>query len=238
MALDTWLDRIKKLNQVFILLFFLGCASLTGWVLVSTYLDNQEIKPGEVAVVTKSASKTTSVKTKALSLGNYNRLAGTDTILAPIHLRTTEAGYRYSNGAVRNLLFISRKDDKVALLFPHNEYRIYEYTMVRAENYTDVVTGKVNAILCQLIKDDSDGDGNLSEDDGKSVMMVSTDGKTSKEILASVDSVMSSDTLPNGQISILYQSKGKILNKRIHPVTFETLSDVILFDLEKAAQHG
>lgn len=30
----------------------------------------------------------------------------------------------------------------------------------------------------------------------------------------------------------------KRLNKRIHPNTFETISDVVLFDLEKAAQHG
>ena len=238
MKLAQWMDGIKRLNQLFILLFFLACIAFFLWIMISGYQESKEVKPGEVPVVTKSETETTSVKSRVMSLGNHTRLAGTDTILASVILRSTEAGYRNNTSELHNLLFIYRTDDTATLLFPHNDFVIKTFNFVREGSYEDTDRGNVRAILCHLIKVDRNEDGKLTEEDGVSLMAVSTDGKFSKEILASIESVMSVDTMPNRQISILYQTGGKILNKRIDPVTFETVSDVTLFDLEKAAQNG
>lgn len=212
MKLDKTFSVISRINQALLLLGLLGILGLGIWGLVYAYLESHKPKYGEIIV---KSDKDTGTEKKVLIFSGFHKINGADTMMADISERKTNNYKVYSSSKTVNIMFISTKDNKVQMLFPHSNYLILSSNIVNA-------TGKLGfsedspalGIIYRYVKADTNNDGKLDEDDLHSAGLAHTDGKGSVEILSDFNSLLSSDTIDAETLSVIYQKGEKLISAR------------------------
>lgn len=127
-----------------------------------------------------------------LVFGNFGPVAGTSTVIVPLEQEASSRGFVSSGGTssvTRNLLFIDLSSGEQRWLIEGSNALIPHYRLVER----DVARGKdaeVIAILIEVVKSDTDGDGRLSDEDRLTVAFAKPDGTGYTEALMDIDRLL------------------------------------------------
>ncbi|QEP41713.1 hypothetical protein D5085_00265 [Ectothiorhodospiraceae bacterium BW-2] len=117
------------------------------------------------------------------------------TILLPLYSRQSYTLSSYGSKetqSTRNLLFIEGDEGTMRWLFPTNEWLIYHYRQLLAPDTTvqESNSDRTVALLYQIIKQDSNGDSQLSEGDSFTLAISQPDGRSYRELISGVLSLL------------------------------------------------
>ena len=238
MKFDKVFSVIGRINQTAIFLFILSMILLLVVVVGREILDNRKPQAGEIAVLEK---KPGGQDKKILSFGSFHRIRGTDVMIADISERHLSAG-TYDRGTqeeVRNIIFISTKENKAHSLFPHTNYRILSSGTVTIGNrYGDNEDDTARAFTYQFIKDDTNKDQELNEEDVQTMGLAYPDGTGAVEILNGFDHIISSEALNTSTLSVIYQKGDKVISAHYSLKTLKLISSTVITDLLVLNSHG
>ena len=133
----------------------------------------------------------------------------------------------YSGSKTTNIMFISSKENKAHLLFPHAKY------MINSTNTLSFGSGFNNkdqeksdkAIICKYVKADTNDNKMLDSDDALSIGLIHPDGTGLVEVLTDVKGLLSEDVLDAETLSLIYQKGNKVISVRYEVV--DTASQVV-----------
>lgn len=121
-------------------------------------------------------------------LGTAEKVQGQDLYFAPLLADSSSDinSYTYSEkGYPRNMLFFSAEDfEHASWLYPSNKYVIRNYRKIEEEKKDGEKTISVTrAILLEVVKEDTNGDGRLATEDKAILAAVKPDGTGYKELI-------------------------------------------------------
>jgi hypothetical protein len=238
MKFDKAFSYISRINQSAAFLFILSLILLLIFGLGSELLDSRKPKAGEIAV---SEEKQGSADKKILSFSRFHRINGTDVMTADISERQASIGpyERASNEKVKNVIFISTKENKAHLLFPHSNYLILSSgTVTIGGRFGDNEGEAARAFIYQFIKADTNKDQELNEEDSQTMGLAYADGSGGVEILNGFDHLISSDAIDASTLSIIYQKGDKVISAQYSLKTLKPISSTIITDLLALNSHG
>ncbi len=229
MKLDKTFSVISRINQTLLFLAFLGMFLLALWGLANVYSDSHKPRAGEIAVADK---KDSGAKKKILSFGSFHKISGTDIMIADILERRVTGYETYPKSKNNNVIFLSTKQNKAHLLFPHSNYLILSSgTVTIGGRYGDNEGDLARGFIYQYVKADTNGDKVVDEDDQHSVGLAHTDGSGAVEILSDFDSLLTSEALDADTLSVIYQKGQKVFSAHYSLKTFKLLSTNVITDL-------
>jgi hypothetical protein len=236
MKLDKTFSVISRINQALLLLGLLSIIGLGIWGIVYVYLESHKPKYGEIVVKT---DKETGTEKKVLTFSGFHKINGANTMMADISERNTDNYKAYSKSKTVNIMFISTKENKVQMLFPHSNYLILSSNIV-------TVTGKFGddehnpalGVIYKYVKADTNDDKVIDEEDRHAVGLAHADGTGAVEILSDFDSLLSSDAIDAETLSVIYQKGQKVISGRYSLKTFKLISTTTITDLLVVDTHG
>lgn len=205
---------IWRINSITILIFLLLIIGFVAFNFIKEVFDRK--KPPvitNIAVDPQGQEKWT--------LGRPQEIEGTNFIYIPLVSEKKEISVQqpvlaskafnsYDHGYFspsRNLLFINEKTREMKWLFNDNTQMIVQIEMLSILKRYDK-DRKIDAIVYQIIRKDTNGDNRLTSDDLIDIAISLPDGSQYKEVLQSVERVLGATSLGDGEILILYQYKG------------------------------
>ena len=236
MKLDKTFSVISRINQALLLLGLLSIIGLGIWGIVYVYLESHKPKYGEIVV---KADKDTGTEKMVLTFSGFHKINGANTMMADISERKTDNYKVYSSSRTVNIMFISTKENKVQMLFPHSNYLILSSNIV-------AVTGKFGddehnpalGVIYKYVKADTNDDKVIDEEDRHAVGLAHADGTGAVEILSDFDSLLSSDAIDAETLSVIYQKGQKVISGRYSIKTFKLISSTTITDLLVVDTHG
>ncbi len=177
-----------------ITLNFFGCTTVQQKV--------QELSPPNNAEVPPPSEK--------LTLGSFESLGGTPFMLAPVSI---EPDYRYSSSTganVYNFYFVDTNTLTGRRLVPKNNWRFLQSDKLGTFDKNGALI-KTQGLWFVVIKNDSNGDRQLSDRDQQTIAICDEAGKNYTEIISQVDRVLGSYRKGNSRLQVLYRAKGKNL---------------------------
>ena len=238
MKFDKVFSVISRINQTAIFLFILSIALLLLVLIGSELLDGRKPHAGEIAV---SEKKPGGEDKKILSFGGFHRISGTDVMTADISERHPSIGTYDSgrNDKVKNVIFISTKENKAHLLFPHSNYRILSSgTVTIGGRYGDNEGDAARAFSYQFVKDDTNKDQELNEEDTQTMGLAYPDGTGAVDILNGFDHLISTEALDASTLSVIYQKGDKVISAHYSLRTLKLISSTVITDLLVLNPHG
>lgn len=131
----------------------------------------------------------------------------------------------YKDQHIRNILFVGQDMKSSHWLFPTNNYWL-SYQKLSFENESGEQCCKVAALYYQVVKADTDGNGQLDDGDRVTVSLSKPDGTGYLEVLKNVKKVIDNSLTEDGQcIAVLHQQEQKILYSCFDPQTFAKKSE-------------
>ena len=237
MKLDKAFNIISRVNQAMLLLGLLGILGLGIWGVSEVYKERHKPRAGEIAV--KVDKKEAGSAKKILSFGSFHKISGTDIMVADISERHISGYEVYSNSKNTNVIFISTKENKAHLLFPHSNYLILSSgTVTIGGRYGNNEGDPAQGFIYQYVKADTNDDKVIDEEDHHSVGLAHADGTGAVEILNNFDSLLSSEALDTETLSVIYQKGEKVISSRYSFKTFKLLSSTTITDLLGVGNHG
>ncbi|PIU67745.1 MAG: hypothetical protein COS84_03740 [Armatimonadetes bacterium CG07_land_8_20_14_0_80_40_9] len=115
--------------------------------------------------------------------------------------------YSKSSSSARNYLFINSKDNEKHWLFGTNKYLVSDVALLSEKDY-DSDSSKVRVILYRIVKNDTNGDKRLTDDDLLTVGLSLPSGKGYKEILDGIDVFVGQRLISKDILLIVFQRKG------------------------------
>ena len=229
MKLDKTFSVISRINQSLVLIGLLSMLGLVVWVGVNIYLDAHKARAGEVTI--KASNEEGSAK-KIIDITGFRKIQGTDFLMSDIRERDPSNHTIYSGSKTTNIMFISSKENKAHLLFPHAKYMINSTnTLSFGSGFNNKDQDKSDkAIICQYVKADSN--------DALSIGLIHPDGTGLVEVLTDVESLLSDDVLDAETLSLIYQKGNKVISARYSLKTFKLLSSTTITDLLAIGNHG
>ena len=236
MKLDKTFSIISRINQALLLLGLLSIIGLGIWGIVYVYLESHKPKYGEIVVKT---DKVTGTEKKVLTFSGFHKINGANTMMAEISERKTDNYKVYSSSRTVNIMFISTKENKVQMLYPHSNYLILSSNTV-------TVTGKFGddehnpalGVIYKYVKADTNDDKVIDEEDRHALGLANADGTGAVEILNNFDSLLSSEALDAETLSVIYQKGQKVISGRYSLKTFKLISSTTITDLLVVDTHG
>ena len=237
MKIDETFSIISRINQALLLMGLLGILGLGIWGVSEVYKERHKPRAGEIAV--KVDKKESGSAKKILSFGSFHKISGTDIMVADISERHISGYDVYSNSKNTNVIFISTKENKAHLLFPHSKYLILSSgTVTIGGRYGNNEGDPAQGFIYQYVKDDTNDDKVIDEEDHHSVGLAHADGTGAVEILNNFDSLLSSEALDTETLSVIYQKGEKVISSRYSFKTFKLLSSTTITDLLGVGNHG
>lgn len=237
MKLDKTFSVISRINQSLVLIGLLSMLGLVVWVGVNIYLDAHKARAGEITI--KASNEEDSTK-KIINITGFRKIQGTDFLMTDITERDPSNHTIYSGSKTTNIMFISSKENKAHLLFPHSKYMINSTNVLgfgSGFNNKDQDTAD-KAIICQYIKTDTNDNKMLDSHDALSIGLIHPDGTGLVEVLTDVESLLSDDVLDAETLSLIYQKGNKVISARYSLKTFKLLSSTTITDLLAVGNHG
>ena len=143
------------------------------------------------------------------ALGDFDRLEGTDYLMAPVHSTQTYQAAYYEKGtsAVRNYLFVNAIDKSSLWLVPHNNYLILSrhkefYTPPRGSSL-------VTWLRYEVVKSDTNQDGRLTRDDKRTIGISDPNGNRYSELITNIDQILGYEMLNENSFLIFYRTDTK-----------------------------
>jgi hypothetical protein len=236
MKFDKAFSVISRINQSAIFLFIVSIILLLVVGVGSELLGNRKPHAGEIAV---SEKKPGGNDKKILSFGSFHRISGTSVMTADISERHASIG-TYNSGSkenVKNVVFISTKENKAHMLFPHSNYRILSSNSVTlGSGYSE--SDPALAYSYHFIKADTNKDHELNEEDNQTLGLAHADGSGAVEILNGFDHLISSEALNAMVLSVIYQKGDKVISAHYSLKTFKLISSIVITDLLVLNPHG
>jgi hypothetical protein len=236
MKFDKAFTVIGRINQTAIFLFILSMALLLLVLIGSKLLDGRNPQAGEIAVEVKKAG---SANKKILSFGSFHRISGTSVMIAEISERQANIGSYESDSKenVKNVVFISTKENKAHMLFPHSNYRILSSNSVSiGTSYSE--SDPAIAFTYRFIKADTNKDQELNEEDRQTLGLAYADGSGAVEILKDFDHLISSEALDASTLSVIYQKGDKVISAHYSLRSLKLISSIVITDLLVLNPHG
>ena len=236
MKIDQTFGVISRINQS---LLFIGLMSMLGlglWGAVFIYLDSHKAREGEVTI--KSSNEEGSTK-KIIDITGFRKIQGTDFLMSDITERDPSNHTIYSGSKTTNIMFISSKENKAHLLFPHAKYLINSTNILSyGSDFNKDQDNSDKAIICQYVKADTNDNNMLDSRDALSIGLIHPNGKDLVEVLTDVESLLSEDVLDAETLSLIYQKGDKVISARYSLKTFKLLSTSTITDLLAVGIHG
>ena len=236
MKFDKVFSVISRINQTAIFLFILSIALLLLVLIGSELLDGRKPHAGEIAV---SEKKLGGEDKKILSFGSFHRISGTSVMTADISERHASISAYESDSKenVKNVVFISTKENKAHMLFPHSNYRILSSKSVSVgTGYSE--SDPARAFTYQFVKDDTNKDQELNEEDSQTLGLAYADGTGTVEILKDFDHLISSEALDASTLSVIYQKGDKVISAHYSLRSLKLISSIVITDLLVLNPHG
>ena len=236
MKLDKTFSIISRINQALQLLGLLSIIGLGIWGIVYVYLESHKPKYGEIVV---KADKDTGTEKMVLTFSGFHKINGANTMMADISERKTDNYKVYSSSRTVNIMFISTKENKVQMLFPHSNYLILSSNIVTLTGkFGDDEHNPALGVIYKYVKADTNDDKVIDEEDRHAVGLAHADGTGAVEILSDFDSLLSSDAIDAETLSVIYQKGQKVISGRYSLKTFNLISSTIITDLLVVDTHG
>lgn len=128
-----------------------------------------------------------------------------------VHSGMSLGAYAYNDFSFRpsrNMLFLNKKTKEMKWLFRDNSQLIERIKMLYALKPYDKGR-KVDAVLYQVIRKDTNSDQKLNSDDLADIGVSLPNGEMYKELFQSVERLLDAVSLDGEEILVLYQSKGR-----------------------------
>ena len=206
------------------------------WGAVFIYLDSHKAREGEVTI--KSSNEEGSTK-KIIDITGFRKIQGTDFLMSDITERDPSNHTIYSGSKTTNIMFISSKENKAHLLFPHAKYMINSTNILSyGSGFNKDQDNSDKAIICQYVKADTNDNKMLDSRDALSIGLIHPNGTDLVEVLTDVESLLSEDVLDAETLSLIYQKGDKVISARYSLKTFKLLSNTTITDLLAVGNHG
>ena len=236
MKLDKTFSIISRINQALLLLGLLSIIGLGIWGIIYVYLESHKPKYGEIVV---KADKDTGTEKLVLTFSGFHKINGANTMMADISERKTDNYKVYSSSRTVNIMFISTKENKVQMLFPHSNYLILSSNIVTLTGkFGDDEHNPALGVIYKYVKADTNDDKVIDEEDRHAVGLAHADGTGAVEILSDFDSLLSSDAIDAETLSVIYQKGQKVISGRYSLKTFKLISSKTITDLLVVDTHG
>lgn len=158
-------------------------------------------------------------------LGNFERVAGTDYLAAPVFSAQTYrvpsvssvssvSSITKNTSAVRNYLFVNSVDKASRWLVPHNNYLFLSVEELGWPK-PDSDAYKVKWIWYEVVKSDTNGDGRLTDEDRRTVAIADASGDRYIELVPDVDVILGAAMRGQDTLLIFYRSGSKNLVSEI-----------------------
>ena len=236
MKLDKTFSIISRINQALLLLGLLSIIGLGIWGIVYVYLESHKPKYGEIVV---KADKDTGTEKMVLTFSGFHKINGANTMMADISERKTDNYKVYSSSRTVNIMFISTKENKVRMLYPHSNYLILSSNIITVTGkYGDDEHNPALGVIYKYVKADTNDDKVIDEEDRHALGLANADGTGAVEILNNFDSLLSSEALDAETLSVIYQKGQKVISGRYSLKTFKLISSTTITDLLVVDTHG
>ena len=236
MKLDKTFSVISRINQALLLLGLLSIIGLGIWGIVYVYLESHKPKYGEIVV---KADKDTGTEKMVLTFSGFHKINGANTMMADISERKTDNYKVYSSSRTVNIMFISTKENKVRMLYPHSNYLILSSNIITVTGkYGDDEHNPALGVIYKYVKADTNDDKVIDEEDRHALGLANADGTGAVEILNNFDSLLSSEALDAETLSVIYQKGQKVISGRYSLKTFKLISSTTITDLLVVDTHG
>ena len=140
------------------------------------------------------------------ALGGFDRLEGTDYLMAPVHSTQTYQASYYEKGtsAVRNYLFVNAIDKSSQWLVPHNNYLF----LSRHKEFNNPPSGSnwVTWLRYEVVKSDTNQDGRLTRDDKRTIGISDPTGDRYSELITNIDQILGYEKLDENYLLIFYRT--------------------------------
>ena len=226
-AFFRWISRI---NSMLFLVLLLAAATLAGiqYIQISRWDTEQAVVVGTDSELSRNDIK--------LSLGNIHRVAGyADVQYIELSSSSQQRGLSsvgYGGGQIRNVVYLVGPELDTHWLYKTHTYLIKDIEQLKAKGYECDSAAQAVALLYKVVKEDSNGDGKLSEKDLVTVSLTKPDGTVYTE-LGSFDSVIDYETDVEGEYLTLVIQKGDDISAWKYALAdFKKLSEKTLTTIE------
>ncbi|EGJ35684.1 MULTISPECIES: hypothetical protein [Moorena] len=143
-------------------------------------------------------------------LGNLREVDGTTYLMVPLYSDQsyTQSYYSKSTRSTINYLFLDSETGKSKWIFANNDYLITSDSFISETNdraNNRVESKPVIAVLYHLIKQDTNGDGRLTNNDMLTIAFTHYNGNDYQEVVSGVDRFLGYKVLNANSLLILYQ---------------------------------
>lgn len=214
------------------LVLFLIVMAYGAFLVVESLLPSDDPPPRGTVEVAEDPTQDES-PTVELRFGDLRTIRGSDTRFTELETQATgEKFSSYTPSETRNLLFISDPEFDSHWLFDHHRFRLINHSVLNVDKEIDEERPAV-ALYLDLVKEDSNSDGILSEDDLHTIALLDTSGHNYTEVLRSIEQIVSSDVHPDGSaLDILVRNGNELVLKRFSLASFELLSEKVVAVLQ------
>jgi hypothetical protein len=162
-----------------------------------------------------------------LRLSDISKVCGQD--IQYIKLKTPRESKGYSSSGyrsnTRNVIFFIGADMEAHWLFNTNKNFISKMNQLKIKS-DNCKNNETVAILYQIIKEDSNSNGKLDENDALTISLTSPDGKNYIEIESKITSILDYSVNKTASVlTILLQQNNKIIMKKYSLSTNKKISE-------------
>ena len=139
------------------------------------------------------------------ALGDFDRLEGTDYLVAPVHSTQTYQASYYEKGtsAVRNYLFVNAIDKSSRWLVPNNNYLFL--SRHKEFYYPSSGSSWIAWLRYEVVKSDTNQDGRLTRDDKRTIGISDPNGDRYSEIIVNIDQILGYEMLDENSLLVFYR---------------------------------
>jgi hypothetical protein len=151
--------------------------------------------------------------------GSFERVGGTDYVMAPTHSKQSyqTSYYEKDASAVRNYLFVNTVDKSSRWLVPTNKYLFLTSEKLlrqateqgaRSVKQTDENNEEIKWIKYEIIKSDTNQDGRFTSNDRRTIAISNANGETYTEVIEDVERVLGSMLRDSDTLLIFHSTNG------------------------------
>lgn len=218
---------IGRINSILLLLILLGAGFSIAWV---SWSSNQWQRRGAIEVPTSDRASKDQV---LLRFERIENITGANTQMMLLSARSESVKFSSGGGygnETRNVLFLTGNEKKARWLFPRQNNLI----LVTAQLCEDSQNSKDNpakTLYFEYVKDDTNRDGKLSEQDNSSVALSKPDGSEFVEVLHGVSRVLSYKMIGSQYLSVVYQVGKTVRHAKFSVPSFAKETDQEIINL-------
>ncbi|MEL7535944.1 MAG: hypothetical protein AAFZ58_02045 [Pseudomonadota bacterium] len=139
-------------------------------------------------------------------------------------LQTRRSSGKYSGGRgqqSRNVLFLSGAQSSAHWLFEHQRFRVLSIEALTIRSMNTDEPPRARALLAEIVKEDTDADGSLTDRDDRTIALLRTDGQGYTEIMTVSSPILLREIRGRAaSIDFYYQDDRQLAHKRFSLQTF------------------